>query len=772
MLPGCDPVYYIYDKGGRLIFSQDGEQRKTDKWTFTIPDVMGRTVLTGTCTHTMDYTAKPLANIVVKGTWGANTTTNMGYTISGVTLSSPVILSASYYDNYAFLGKHGFISTSLDYKTPETGFGTRYGGFKGLLTGQATLQLNGAGTGTTSFLYTTFHYDDRGRVIQRHSTNHMGGIDSEYMAYNLVGDVLKRKHTHVSTTSSQQTELYTYTYDHARRLQRIRHQWGSDPADTVLLAVNTYNDLGQLVSTQRHEKAALKTTYAYNVRSWLTSQSTGSLFSQNLYYNQTYGGSTARYNGNISAMSWNVYGESTTRGYNYTYDALSRLIAAGYLEGGSASTKYNTSYTYDKQGNMLTLQRYGKTGASSYGLVDNLAYTLDGNKLTKVEDAVSAAAYGINTNFVNGVNVATEYVYDANGNLTQDLNKNISNIQYNVLNLPGVVTFSDGSTITYTYGADGTKLRTVHVINGTTTTTNYCGNVIYNGTTLSKVLTEGGYMTLSGSTPTYYYFLKDHQGNNRVVVDQNGTVSEKTHYYPFGGLFADSDNVQPYKYNGNEYDTKKGLNLYDYGARHYDAALGRFMTVEPLENKFYPISSYAYCINNPLNYIDPLGTDTVFVQDQSVRPQDRGVAGETYTATIQVVQNGKVVGTYERSSYPNSSSNKDNSTPYNTVKEGEYDFNNASGHKGGTEKGLNIVDENGARQVAGIDKDGNDVQMTNVNVHSGKSDRGNYNSRGSKGCITIAPKDSESFFSHFKWNSDNPNVGTSVGKIIIQRSNK
>ena len=70
----------------------------------------------------------------------------------------------------------------------------------------------------------------------------------------------------------------------------------------------------------------------------------------------------------------------------------------------------------------------------------------------------------------------------------------------------------------------------------------------------------------------YHYYL--HQGNNRVVINQSGTVEETNHYYPFGGVFASSGNVQPYKYNGKEYDGKKGLNWYDYGARHYDAALG------------------------------------------------------------------------------------------------------------------------------------------------------------------------------------------------------
>ena len=196
--------------------------------------------------------------------------------------------------------------------------------------------------------------------------------------------------------------------------------------------------------------------------------------------------------------------------------------------------------------------------------------------------------------------------YDNNGNLKSDLNKGISNITYNCLNLPLSMTFSNGSTIAYTYDANGRKLRTVHNVGGTTTTTDYAGNVIYENGVQKKLLTEEGYVDISVSTPVYYYYLKDHQGNNRVVVNGSGAVTETNHYYPFGGTFA-SGTVQPYKYNGKELDTKAGLNWYDYGARHYDAALGRFTTQDPLAKDYYATSPYGYCLNNPVKFVDPDG---------------------------------------------------------------------------------------------------------------------------------------------------------------------
>ena len=84
---------------------------------------------------------------------------------------------------------------------------------------------------------------------------------------------------------------------------------------------------------------------------------------------------------------------------------------------------------------------------------------------------------------------------------------------------------------------------------------------------------------------------------------------ETNHYYPFGGVFSTSTNVQPYKYNGKELDTKNGLNWYDYGARHYDAVLGRWHVVDPFGEKYYSSSPFVYCGNNPINRIDPTGME-------------------------------------------------------------------------------------------------------------------------------------------------------------------
>ena len=480
--------------------------------------------------------------------------------------------------------------------------------------------LNSTGTSyldNISYMY--YLYDSLGRLtLQGEYTgknpsssptvlvqnNLLSGYDITSTVYTFSNKPSGVTHTHTASGKTTRTEVYTYTYDHADRISKVRHSLGGT---SITLYDATYDNFGRLLTKQYHGTSTNKLTYAYNLRSWLTGIS-GTRFTQNLYYNTGVG--TAKYNGSISSMTWKSGNESTVRGYKFTYDGLDRMLNATYGETASISTnanRFSENVTgYDKNGNIKSLQRYGQTGASAYGLLDNLTYTLTGNQLSCVEDAVSTAAYGTNTAFVNGASTAGEYAYDVNGNLTKDLNKGITDIQYNVLNLPSTVSFSDGSTITYTYGADGTKLRTVHKIGSTTTTTDYCGNVIYENGTQKLLLTEEGYINLAG-TQQYHYYLKDHQGNNRVVINRSGTVEETNHYYPFGGVFATAGNTQPYKYNGKEFDTKKGLNWYDYGARHYDTALGRFTTNDRFAEKYYSMSPYQYGANSPVVNIDVNG---------------------------------------------------------------------------------------------------------------------------------------------------------------------
>ena len=507
---------------------------------------------------------------------------------------------------------HDYIRTLRMLNSTGTSYGLPTGQFtkdtfgygRGSLTGSAVTVF-----GSSTKIYKAFYYDIKGRMTKSVQNNLLSGYDITSTVYTFSDKPSGVSHTHTASGKSTRTEVYTYTYDHADRISKVQHSLGGT---AIALYDATYDNFGRLLTKLYHGTNTNKLTYAYNLRSWLTGIS-GTCFTQNLYYNTGVG--TAKYNGSISSMTWKSGNESTVRGYKFTYDGLDRMLNATYGETASISTNANRFSEnvagYDKNGNIKSLQRYGQTGASAYGLIDNLTFTLNGNQLSRVDDAVMASAYGGGFEFKDGVKQVGEYTYDANGNLTKDLNKGITDIQYNCLNLPSAVTFSDGSTITYVYAADGTKLRTVHKIGGATTTTDYCGNVVYENGAQKLLITEEGYITLSDNK--YYYYLKDHQGNNRVVINQSGAVEETNHYYLFGGVFASSTSTQPYKYNSKEYDTKKGLNWYDYGARHYDAVLGRFMTVDPLAEKYYSESLYTYCYSNPINCIDPNGKDGIYI---------------------------------------------------------------------------------------------------------------------------------------------------------------
>ena len=564
-LPGAGYMEMVYDNADRLVFSQDGNQRAltSGNWTYYKYDGLNRLTEQGVCTNK-------------------------------VTTSGTTVHIRNYYDNYAFRAQAGFNNSNF----PDDASGNG----KGALTASVATVL-----GSSNKIYTAYYYDIKGRVAKTVQSNLLGGYDVTATIYTFTDKPATVTHTHTASGKPTRTEMYTYSYNHADRLLKVEHTLGGTK---ITLADYAYDNLGRLQSKSLHGSATNKLTYAYNVRGWLTGIS-GSKFTQNLYYNT--GTGTAKYNGSISSMTWKAGNESTIRGYKFTYDGLSRLMNATYGETAGINTNTNrfseNVTAYDKNGNIKTLQRYGQTAASSYGLIDNLTFTLAGNQLSRVDDAAAASAYNGGFEFKDGVKQANEYTYDSNGNLTKDLNKGISTITYNVLNLPNMVTFSDGSTIAYTYGADGTKLKTVHKTGSTTTTTDYCGNVVYENGVQKLLLTDEGYVTLSDGK--YHYYLKDHQGNNRVVINQSGTVEETNHYYPFGGVFASTGNTQPYKYNGKELDAKKGLNWYDYGARHYDAALGRFTTNDRFAEKYHSMSPYQYGANNPVKHIDVNGDSIV-----------------------------------------------------------------------------------------------------------------------------------------------------------------
>ena len=271
--------------------------------------------------------------------------------------------------------------------------------------------------------------------------------------------------------------------------------------------------------------------------------------------------------------------------------------------------------------------------------MDNLTLSYKGNQLIKADDsAPDPTLFSRNFRDVKGSSI--EYTYDANGNLTKDLNKGITKIQYNLLNLPKKVnlkkvSFNPAGHLEneYTYAVDGSKLRVNHKKSSGGKVTDYVGNMIYEGGSLKRILVDGGFY----EEGKYYFYLKDHLGNNRVVADASGNAIQVKHYYPFGMSFTEGfeQDIKPakqlYKYNGKELDGENSLNWYDYETRQLTLDVPRFTTVNPLAEKHYSISPYVYCANNPVNAIDPDGKLPVFLI-----PLVKGTVGAIVDAAAQV----------------------------------------------------------------------------------------------------------------------------------------
>ena len=384
---------------------------------------------------------------------------------------------------------------------------------------------------------------------ESHST-HRGGWQRTNTGYDFTGHPLKTRTVSHDEIAGDMTEHYTYYYD----------AWGRPL--TMLLALNNYtpsvihnylyDGAGRLISDGRNGNANLATTYAYNVRSWLTdiwvggnaNQGTlGETFTETLYYQTSrsqHPQDSLQWAGNISAMDWMAGSDGVVRRYDFAYDGLSRLTGASYGDSSNGTGLYNRAYTYS------------------------------GMKLQAKEES-------------------------------------------QILPLPGQ---QDNSA-----------------------RTDYVGNLIYDRTSLKKVLFPGGYAEASGNSWLYRFFVTDHLGNNRLVLDATGAMSDVNHYGPYGESLtagAATGSGNPYKWGGKEYVGE--LDSYDFGARYYTTSIPRWTTMDPLCEKYYSISPYAYCAGNPVNLMDPDGTEFTKESMATVRTFERAIQRRIHRAEKQIAR--------------------------------------------------------------------------------------------------------------------------------------
>ena len=598
-LPGCEKIVYAYDAADQVVMSQTGNQRRTGHKTFYRYDALGRN------THVVERAVGNDSLVTIR----------------------------KFYDDYSFLEQQGFNSPCFKVSAQRA---------QGLLTGREV-----AVYGCDSLLREVNLYDRKGRLTRQIRTNMRGGYDDTSYEYSFTDRPVSKLMVHCTTNMPTLTQRYEYEYDHADRLAKVTYSLNN--AEKKTLREIDYDELGRVHDERTGDMAELARTINYNIRSWPIVRYCP-LLEEKICYEDGYPARveyiTPCYSGNISAYVSSIgkpakgrFEETNNikRCFRFNYDGLSRLKKAEYVENDKANNHYDTSYKYDLQGNLITLWRNGEYYYDMFGPIDYVEMKYNGNQLCKASDRFGDPRFSNGFQFTDGSDRAEEYTYDANGNMTADLNKHICKISYNTQNLPQDVRFTDGSSIAYLYDADGNKLRTSYaiasysesmpvtqVMHGNVSSQaqqpymarnsiDYCGSAVYENGKLAYVPIDGGYITFADSTatsaPTFHYYVKDYLGNNRLVVRDDGFGEQMNHYYPFGALMSASTQgaAQRYKYNGKELDRIHGLNLYDYGARQYDAALGRWTSIDPLAEKYYEISPYAYCANNPVVFVDPDG---------------------------------------------------------------------------------------------------------------------------------------------------------------------
>ena len=283
--------------------------------------------------------------------------------------------------------------------------------------------------------------------------------------------------------------------------------------------------------------------------------------------------------------------------YSFEYDPLDRLAdSRHYLNASPSNSFEEKNISYDLNGNILTMTRVGESGDEN-----EVTYSYSGNQLTSS-------------------------IYDLNGNITYDVTSGLT-MEWNHLDLIKKVSNNSGVLINYTYLSDGT-------VDASGEGLEYRGSLTFrrssDGTlTPESIAFSGGRIvavTSSGGAVSFVvnHYVTDNLGSVRAVVSGSpGQVAETNDYYAFGGRWDSSgslvDQSNRYRYNGKEEQATFGTPYSDYGARQYSSTSGRWIAVDPLAEKYYDISPYAFCNNNPVNFVDPDG-----MREWPVNPQYNG----------------------------------------------------------------------------------------------------------------------------------------------------
>lgn len=505
------------------------------------------------------------------------------------------IIKYEYYDNYTFAGVKSFdpaFENSSAYAGSEPAVepmlkSSRTIGFQ---TGAKVRVL-----GTNTFLTTTTYYDEEGRPLQSIKDNIKAGTDITTLQYHFDGRLLSshEKHTTTNTGYTNFSTLTKNVYDILGRLSSIQKKYGANPFKTI--ASYEYEDMGRLKKKilapgyTGAGKTELETLeYSYNINDHITginkdyALKTPGKYDKWEHFFGLYLGYDNRDNvfnkaeleGRVTGMLWTSQGDDVQRKFDFTYDHSGRLTNAFFNERKElndvwsnnkidfSSSGRNGKIEYDLNGNLLYLLQKGVVpGAASPVIIDDLEYTYASfsNKLLRVTDnSTLGAQNGKFGDFKDGVNSGTDdYVYDENGNLVVDLNKNIKDlpglsgghgIRYNFLDKPEEINIPDKGKITIVYDGDGNRLQRTFTPIGSsnTVTTTYIRGYVYKGDELQYINFEEGririiqpvsesngldMLSITGNMPmpgnksgVFDYFILDYQKNVRMILTEEAHI--------------------------------------------------------------------------------------------------------------------------------------------------------------------------------------------------------------------------------------------------------
>ncbi len=621
-------VQYWYDRADRVAYMKDAALGS--RYRFYLYDRLGRLCVQGTCSGGNQSDTVFSVTSYASGSQGICQT---GYA-APYTISDPRLEIVNYYDNYGFIGHH---QTSA---MPTVNVNSNQEQYAiGSLTGQVVYATGGEALGTINV------YDRKGQLVRSVRKGLGGHVEDVRTAYSFTGAVdTMRVDVGVGYGGSLTAET-VYTYGKGKKTKirvSVSHGRPAQSRETTY----AYDAIGRLSGKQRQLTGTGRSlcSYSYDVHGWLTGITNG-VFQEQLYYADGLDGGC--WNGNISTVKWRSVSNGTYEGYNLKYDGCNRLYSAVYGSGDNLtgnSNYFNENVEYDCNGNITKLRRRGLVDNlhGSFGLVDNLYMTYEGNMLASVCDSASRYPYAGATDFDGVPGQVYPLTYNDAGSLVSDAGRGIARIDYDLQNNPVRIQFTDGSVTKYIYSATGEKLRVIYltavpnisvpigstrelapseILSADSTDYLLGGSLTMRNGRIDKLQFEEGYCQASaynGNTSQddfyFYYYDRDHLGNVRQVVKAdrkvNGTVVQSMDYYPFGAQFchnSTANEVQSRKYNGKEFDKMHGLNTYDYGARQYNPVTARWDRMDPLCEKYYSVSPYAYCHNNPVMFIDPNG---------------------------------------------------------------------------------------------------------------------------------------------------------------------